>query len=379
MQNNPFDQIPDVDFVPTSVDTLLEEMIADYENAYYAQTGEEKSIPISSPERIQIYTEAARFHMAYRLIDRGCKMNLLKYSEGGYLDNLAALFGLERLSAQPSVSRVRFTLSAPQDKPVLIPKGTRVSTPDKLFFETDTELIIMPGDSTGEVNIKSQSVGAATAGTLPGQIRILVDPIAYVTKVENIFSTQGGVDTEDDESLRVKIFYYRNSYSVAGPRSAYRYFVKSYSQAIEGISVHSPEPGHVDIRITLKGGVLPEAPFIQGLFAYLEDKRPQTDLLYIGPPDTVEYDLLCTWYIAKSSGQQQEEITNRVSIAVQAYLDWQDSEIGRDIVPDALIKAVMSAGAKRVPVHQPVFTTVDYKSICRHRDIKVLFGGVEDD
>lgn len=354
-------------------------MIADYEAEYLRQTGEKMSVALASKERIYLNTDAYRFFLAYRLIDRGCKMNLLKYSIGPFLDNLAAFFGLARLEAQKSVSRVRFTLSAAQSSSVLIPKGTRLSTPTKIYFRTKEDAFVPAGEMEVECDIESLEAGAATAGLLPGQISIIVDPVPYVSKVINIESSQGGADIESDESLRLRIYYFPASLSVAGPLSAYAYFVKSFSQTIEDVNPTSPSAGVVDIRFTMMGGQLPESAFINALYAYLEDKRPTTDHLIIEAPTITYYDLDCTYYIAKSDQQRQSDIISKVNTAVEAYTQWQRAKIGRDISPDMLTRMVVEAGAKRVPIRSPAYTVVSADTICRHRDVNVEFGGLEDD
>ena len=108
------DKIPEINFVPKTVEEIQSSMIAAYEQEYKNQTGQEISLPASSRERIMINTETAFIYQAYQLIDYGNKMNLLKYSTGDYLDNLVAMLGVTRLQPQKAISRVRFTLSEAQ-------------------------------------------------------------------------------------------------------------------------------------------------------------------------------------------------------------------------------------------------------------------------
>lgn len=378
--DNPLQNIPDIDFAPQKVDDIIGEMVRDYEAEYYRQTGKQKSIVPASEERIILYTEAARFFAAYQMIDQGCKMNLLKYSKGEYLDNLVAtLHGLERLPAQKSISRARFSLSAVLTQPVTIPKGTRMSTPSKIYFETQAPLVIPAGEISAETDIIACETGIASASLLPGQVNILVDPIPYVARVENLEMTQGGTDVEEDESLALRAFYYPRSYSVAGPKKAYAYFVSSYSQAIEGISVETPEPGRVDIRITLQGGELPTQSYLDGLAAYLEDKRPQSDDLFISAPEVMEYSVDCTYYISASDSSRKEEIMTEVNKAVQEYIKWQGAKIGRDLLPDKLVSLAVQAGARRLEITQPVYWQVASTAICRCAKVNAVFGGIEDD
>lgn len=64
--------------------------------------------------------------------------------------------------------------------------------------------------------------------------------------------------------------------------------------------------------------------------------------------------------------------------AVDNYVLWQKSKLGRDINPSELIVRVMAAGAKRVAVTAPVFkvTTDTQVAICSTKT--VTLGGIED-
>ena len=57
---------------------------------------------------------------------------------------------------------------------------------------------------------------------------------------------------------------------------------------------------------------------------------------------------------------------------------WQKEKIGRDIVPDELISAILKAGAKRVVVHEPVFTVLQDYQIAQDEDVKIIFSGFEE-
>lgn len=137
---------------------------------------------------------------------------------------------------------------------------------------------------------------------------------------------------------------------MAGPLSAYIYFVKQYSQVIEDVKPFRPSPGVVDIRLTLQGGELPEQAFINKIYEHLEDKRPDTDMLMIGAPTIALYDVDFTYYIPKSEQGRKAEIMANVTVATQEYIKWQNGKIGRDITPDMLTKLIVAAGAKRVPI-----------------------------
>ena len=166
---------------------------------------------------------------------------------------------------------------------------------------------------------------------------------------------------------------------MAGPAEAYQFWVREFSQAIEGVGVSTPEPGKVDICLTLQDGEIPEEPYLERLKEFLENKRPLTDDLTLRAPDVVEFDLEITYYINKSDANRELEIKASVEAAVQSYLSWQESTIGRDLNPDKLVALVIAAGAKRLEVTAPQHQVVAADEIFKHRSAKVNYGGLEDD
>lgn len=381
MPENPYSILPDISFAPSNVQALLDEMVRDYEAAYLQFTGKNVTLAPASEPRIQLYTQALRFFHAYQLIDQGCKMNLPKYSYGSYLENLASiLLGPNpRQPAKPSYCSLEFTLSAPRSVAVTIPTNTRASTQDNIYFATQNPLVIPAGQLSIQGDAVSVQAGANTAGLLAGQINNLVDPVPYVATVVNITASQGGSDIESDDSLKLRMAEFPNSRSTAGPESAYRYFVRTFSAAIEAVSVQMPQPGYVDIYFTLEGGQLPDAPLISGLMDYLTDKRPLTDNLSISAPHVQSYQIEATYYIAESNRARAEEIQVAVEAAADQYKAWQSAQVGRDLLPDKLISLMVEAGAKRVPVTQPVYTQISQDTICLCSAVELTFGGIESD
>ena len=182
----------------------------------------------------------------YMYVDRAGKQNLLKYAFGAFLDNLAALKGIERTAAKPATVTIRFTLSEVQTGATAIPAGTRV-TDGEVYFTTDEYAEIKAGETTVDVTCTSIETGADLNGIQEGAIRTLVDPIPYIESVTNITETDGGTDPESDESLKDRIYIAPSRYSTAGTEEAYIYWVKTYNSTIADVKVSSDNPGEVDI------------------------------------------------------------------------------------------------------------------------------------
>ena len=67
--------------------------------------------------------------------------------------------------------------------------------------------------------------------------------------------------------------------------------------------------------------------------------RPMTDEVEVSVPGTSTFNITATYYINQSDKAAAATIQAEVDKAVQDYITWQTTEIGRDINPDELILA----------------------------------------
>lgn len=373
--------IPDINFVEKDIETILGEMLIEYQQAYLAATGESKTLAPGDPVRIWIYSQALKLYTAYQVIDWSAKQNLLKYASGDYLENLGARIGVTRRPAQKAVSTVTFTLSAPQGAVIGIPAGTRVTPGNNIFFETQEYAEVPIGQTAVDVDVQCADVGVIGNNFTPGQINVLVDPIPYIKSVTNTVTSQGGADIESDESLRERIFLRPDAFSVAGPSGSYIYFAKAYNQSIIDVSVTTPSPGDVDVRFITTGGELPDEALCGEVLEYLSatDRRPLTDHVTVQAPDVVNYNLDLAYYIRTADKLAATSIQAAVESSVEDYILWQKSKIGRDINPDELITRMKAAGAKRVSITAPTFTALTSTQLAILGTKTVIYGGLEDE
>ena len=377
-----FDKIPEVSFIENL--TLEQECayeIADFQARYKEETGTTLILPQASPWRILIMVNSARTYQQALWIDNMGKMNMLKYSTGAYLDNYAARFGIERSEGDAATTTVRFTLQAAQGSVVAIPQGTRVSDGNGIYFATNEYAEIAAGSTYVDVACTCTEVGSDNNGIVTGGLSTLVDRIGYVASVSNISETQGGTDAETDDELRLRIYSARAEWNTAGAEDAYKFWVMSYSSLIEDAYIEDGNPGIVKIYVLLKDSQTPSADFLEGLATYLSEKtrRPVTDTLDIVEAGTVTFNVSFTYYINYSERNQAAVIQQQVAQAVEDYIAWQSAVIGRDIVPDYLVRLVMAAGAKRVVLSSPAFTVVPAGSVPIMGTKTITYGGVEND
>jgi len=311
-------------------------------------------------------------------INQSARQNLLRYATGEQLDALGEFYNTPRIPAQKAKTTLRFTLSSVQTSNITIPAGTRATPDGQLYFSTSKVLVIAAGQTYGDVIAEATEGGAQYNGFAPGQIKTLVDPVPYVASVENIDTSSGGSDTEDDDSYRERIRLAPESFSVAGPEGAYIYWAKTADVNIADVSVTSPSPGVVNIVVLMKGGQIPTQDILDAVLAAVsaKDRRPLTDFVQVSAPTEVNYDINLTYYI--SADRQAEEVALKAAIeaAVDQYKAWQSEKLGRDINPDYLRQLMLNAGAYRINITAPVYTELEYDEVAKIRTTTVTYGGL---
>lgn len=374
---------PEISFIDhMSLEDIQEFYLDAMREKYRELTGKELVMKEADPMRLIAYADCLLLYQVVQYADRAGKMSLLKYSFGDYLENIGALKGIERLQGAAAMTKLRFTLSMQRNNVVIIPAGTRVTAGDGTYFETLDILEIPAGELSGEVNAACREMGIKGNGYRPGELKVLVDPVPYIDKVENLTAAEGGADLETDENLAERIYLAPSSWSTAGPDDAYKYWVKTFDAAITDVRVESEVPGVVEIYFILQGGQLPDEAMTEELALYLqnEDIRPLTDQVIVQAPEVQNYAIDLVYYINESDRMKAASIQEKVGAAVDEFIAWQREKIGRDINPDQLRKLVISAGAKRVNINEPDFRRITRNSIALPSgDAVVLYGGVEDD
>lgn len=351
-----------LNFVDYNSESVISELVAQFEKAL----GETLQ---PSDERRMFLNQLAQVIIALNAnINNSGNQVLLRYSRGDSLDAIGELFGVERLSAESAKCDLKFTLSAAQENAVVIPKGTRATPDGSIYFATDNALTIPAGATEGVVSATSTVAGTANNGYTIGQIKYIVDNVPFLSSVSNTTVSTGGTDEEDDDSLRERIRLAPESFSTAGCVDGYIYWAKSAHVNVGDVTVVSPSAGCVDIYILKADGTIPEGePWINDVQAAVSarDKRPLTDFVTVKTPEPIDYSIGFDYYISEEDELNVADIKVKVREAVNKYAKWQSEKIGRDINPDKLRSLVLNAGASRVTLTSPEFTSLDNTKVAR--------------
>ena len=372
--------IPDVTFIDDfEVSDIQEQMIKDYQSKYEEITGKKVVLSKADPYRLILYACSMQQFQMLKFLDEMGKQNLLKYAESVFLDQIGALRGIKRLEGSNAVTTIRFRLAESREAVTPIAKGTRVASAD-YYFETTEYAEIPAGATYIDAPAECTELGESANDLMPGEVNTIVDSVAFIEKAENITTTSGGSDEESDDSFTDRIYLAPAGYSVAGPEDAYKYFVKEANTSITDVSVKSPYAGVVDIRFILEGGVLPEKDLIEEVKEYVsaKDKRPLTDKVEVAAPDTVDYELKVRYWLPEAKKSVATSVQSAVDNAINEYILWQNSKIGRDINPSELIFKMINAGAKRVEVISPAYQDIGDTEIAQISNLSIEYGGVEN-
>ena len=84
-----------------------------------------------------------------------------------------------------------------------------------------------------------------------------------------------------------------------------------------------------------------------------DDVRPLGDLVEVRNAVRVEYAIDASYTCAAESEASVVEAIEGEGGAIDAYLEWQDETIGRDVQPQKLMALMFAAGAETVTVNAP--------------------------
>jgi len=315
--------------------------------------------------------------------------NTLAYASGRNLEQIGIMVGADRLPASSATVTLQLNLSKSRLTGTTIPKGTRVTAGDSVYFALDADAVIAAGETSVTASATCTVSGEIGNDYAIGEIDRIVDPVPFLDSIVNITRSEGGAGTELDDSYRERIREAPESFSVAGPEGAYEYWAKTASPAIADVEAMGPgdseapdkvKPGCVEIYVLCANGELPGEEILQDVYDIVNarDKRPLTDYVTVNQPEVIHYPLELTYYIDREDATAAASIQAKVEAAIADWAAWQKGKLGRDINPSKLIHDVKAAGAKRVEVASPSFQKIYKWQVAIDDTQSIKFGGLED-
>lgn len=358
----------DLNFITTSSSEIYETVVSGLENGVSEELypGDER----------RIFGEAlvALLVGLFNSVNDSCRQRLLRYARGEVLDAIGDTRGVTRIQAVPATATERFSVETPISDNIVIPEGTRVTCDYDHYFATVQTVVLPAGSSYVDVEVVATVGGDGYNDISAGALNVLVDQIPYIDTVENLAATSGGSATEEDDTYRERIRTSTATVSVAGPAQAYRYWALTADPTISDADVDSPEPGVVMITPICYGGAIPDATLLAKVLAICsaDDVRPLTDLVQVQAPDTESFDIELTYYTTAADESACIEAVEGDGGAIDRYIYWQSSALGRDINPDQLRKLILApnwesslTGATRVTITSPTWAEIGRTTVAK--------------
>jgi phage-related baseplate assembly protein len=350
--------LPPPEFVKIDPAAIEAALVSRYEQ----KTG--KTLYPAQIERLFIDQVAYAKTLALMAIQQAGERLLVRFSGGPILDYLGELVDTPRLLAQPARCTQVFRLPAPAPQAVLISAGTRVASQDgRIAYVTEETVTLAAGTTEVRTTVACETPGTGGNGWAIGQIAVLDQSPAAGMTTSNETVPAGGIDDEEDGPYIERIILAPESFSTAGPEGAYIYHARAAHQSIIDVAVRGGEAdpavpdGEVWIYPLTNAG-LPSPELLSLVQANVSGrkKRPLTDKVLTKLSPEVGYAIRGSLTL-----YQDADEGSALALAVKAAADYaadRRAGLGRDIVPEQIIKAVQVAGVYRLQLTEPTFRDV---------------------
>lgn len=364
--------LPDIDFLDVDA--------SEYENIGVSNFEKKTGVTLSESDPRRKFIQAVAFvaTVLANNIDYTAKQNRLSYAADDYLDHIGADKNTPRLEPLPAETTIRFNVNNPEE--FVIPAGTRLSVKE-IHFAVVTDYRVPIGPAYVDVKAVCLDPGVIGNDFLPGQITEIVDPLPWVSSAENITTTSGGTDWEEDEPYAERIRNANESKATTGPELAYKNFAMKANQDIIDIRVISPAPNTIEIVVLMKNGEQPSEEIKNQVLAKCSarDVRPLTDLVTVTGAMEHPYSLTVSYYLPNSLRTMQNTVQTQIEASVSKYKLWQKSKLGRGIDPSELYALMQKAGAKRILVEPNEYVEISDRAVAKDEAVTVVFGGFIND
>lgn len=341
-----------IKFVHEDSEIIIAELKADLETRLSRQ------VAPADIEMLLIQAFAYREQLVRVGLNESARQNMVRFSRGAALEYLGELVGVTRQPASGASCTILFNLIEGHNG-IIIPEGLRIQSLDgKVIFQTIQSVVCAVGVLAASVLATASEVGIIGNGYLPGNIAIILDPQAFLLTAQNTDQSAGGSDEETDEKLKDRIRLAPASFSVAGPRDAYKFFAKSAHPSICDVAATSPVPGDIHIMPLIDGGLMPSAEILANILAICdaEKTRPLSDTVYAMAPTVFEYEIIVnlTLLITAVSAATLASVQK----ILNDYKEVRKNRLSLDVVRSQIVSLCKIDGVYDVDVISPAANIV---------------------
>jgi uncharacterized phage protein gp47/JayE len=206
-------------------------------------------------------------------------------ADGEELDAIGADAGVSRKAATYSGGSITITGA----DGLTVPAGSKLASAGGRLYETEADALIVGGTATTTV----EALEAGEAGDLPGNsILSFASPIVGITSTATVTvaGLTGGADEQSDEDYRAAIMAHKADPPGAGTESDYVRWMKEVPEVTRAWALENHLGlGTVGATFVLDdnlGGIVPGAPKVAEVQAYLDARRPLGAAVTVFAPGT---------------------------------------------------------------------------------------------
>lgn len=142
--------------------------------------------------------------------------------------------------------------------------------------------------------------------------------------------------------------------------------------------------GQVLIVPILYGGKIPDNDILEKVrkTCSADDVRPMTDKVVVQAPQKITYDISITYYTTNDAESDCIDTIEGIGGAVEQYIEWQGTKMGREINPDKLRALCLApkegTGCERIVITSPRYRTLEETQIAIFSGNKTITHVVEE-
>jgi phage-related baseplate assembly protein len=245
-------------------------------------------------------------------INESIKSMFISHAKGEDLDNLVALYGIQRLVGKNPTAKYKFKLSDSLDKDLKIPSDFELVDKElnRAFLNEDVVFLAGYKEVLGEVFL-DRHIDKSDISP-----EIIATPVPFIVKAEKMERFKNGSRVESDENLRKRAILSLYRSSTAGSVESYMYHSMSSDLRIKDIKVHSPSLGVVEVfYYAFKEDM--DNQMQENIEKKLNDKKikPITDHVKIKKAKTLNIDINLDLYFSKEIFEKKN-LLNKVKLQI---------------------------------------------------------------
>ena len=253
---------------------------------------------------------------------------------------------LERNQGVEAVGEVTFTIPAVSTEQTIIPEGTLLaSTETGLQFSTDYDAVIEIGDLNVDVQCTCLSVGE-DGNVVSGSIDLIDDDFMDVhgITVTNTDAFTGGVDYEEDEEYRARLFEYVRREDFG----SLPYYI-NLAETVPGVhDVKMVDEVGVSKKILVNGDIkeTPDTLLVDVLAKFTDTRNLGLNHTFnVGKPTFIKYslDVVVDVDVELPSGTFEDLLVKYVDGGYSTFdgrIEFNGVRIGQSITKDEFINAL---------------------------------------